>query len=112
MALPRALRDDVRRLDQFQLRQLLILVRGRLLVSDGVPDGHVDDHMAVRVTYRREEVRCGREACTRCPHGPYWYAYWREAGRRRKLYIGGHLPGDPTPYVRPAPSSSAPDRST
>jgi hypothetical protein len=33
-------------------------------------------------------VRCGKESCTRCPHGPYWYAYWREDGRRRSRYVG------------------------
>ena len=34
------------------------------------------------------KVRCGKESCTRCPHGPYWYAYWTEEGRRRSRYIG------------------------
>jgi len=33
-------------------------------------------------------VKCGKEACTKCPHGPYWYAYWREGGRRRSRYVG------------------------
>lgn len=101
MALSQSLRNEVRQLDQYELRQLLILVRGRLLVTDGIPDGHVDEHLAVRVTYRQESVRCGRQECSACPHGPYWYGYWREDGRRRKVYIGGHLPGDPTPYVHP-----------
>jgi hypothetical protein len=36
-------------------------------------------------TYRLEFVRCGR-----CPelHGPYWYAYWKDAGKLRKMYVG------------------------
>lgn len=38
-------------------------------------------------TYRSEYVRCGR-GCRGCPHGPYWYAYWREGRRLRKRYIG------------------------
>ena len=33
---------------------------------------------------------CGKAAC-RCargePHGPYFYRYWYEAGRRRKRYV-------------------------
>jgi hypothetical protein len=33
-------------------------------------------------------IRCGKQNCGRCPHGPYWYAYWREDGRRRSRYIG------------------------
>lgn len=34
--------------------------------------------------------RCGRANC-RCQrgvqHGPYFYRYWRQAGRRRKRYV-------------------------
>lgn len=39
-------------------------------------------------TYRCEYVRCGKAACRSCPHGPYWYSYWREEGRVRKRYHG------------------------
>ena len=41
-----------------------------------------------RVTYQLEAVRCGKAACMSCPHGPYWFAYWRHAGKRRKRYLG------------------------
>lgn len=44
------------------------------------------------ITFRYETVRCGKENCTRCPHGPYWYAYWKENGRTRSRYIGRSLP--------------------
>jgi len=27
-------------------------------------------------------------SCKSCPHGPYWYQYWREGKRVRKRYIG------------------------
>jgi hypothetical protein len=47
-----------------------------------------------RVRYRQQWVRCGKEACTACPHGPYWYAYWREDGRQRSRYLGKNLPPD------------------
>ncbi|MBI3537057.1 MAG: hypothetical protein HY070_05820, partial [Chloroflexi bacterium] len=26
------------------------------------------------------------------PHGPYWYAYWKEEGRTRSRYVGRVLP--------------------
>lgn len=39
------------------------------------------------VTYRQEWVRCGKE-CKSCPHGPYWYCYWKEDGKTRTRYIG------------------------
>lgn len=38
--------------------------------------------------YRSEYVKCGKAGCRRCPHGPYWYAYWRQDGKLRKRYIG------------------------
>jgi len=42
------------------------------------------------VTYRLERVSCGK-GCKGCPHGPYWYAYWKENGRTRSKYIGKKL---------------------
>ncbi len=44
------------------------------------------------LTFRYETVRCGKANCTRCPHGPYWYAYWKEGGRTRSRYVGRSLP--------------------
>ncbi|MDE3091319.1 MAG: hypothetical protein KGJ80_18285, partial [Chloroflexota bacterium] len=44
------------------------------------------------ITFRYETVRCGKANCTRCPHGPYWYAYWKEGGRTRSRYVGRMLP--------------------
>lgn len=40
-----------------------------------------------RVTYQQELIRCGKD-CWGCPHGPYWYAYYRKAGRTVSKYIG------------------------
>jgi hypothetical protein len=93
MSLPRDLVAQVRRLDEPELRRLLILARGLLLRSDGpvVELDEVPGTPAVR--YRQQEVRCGRD-CASCPHGPYWYASWTEAGRTRTQYIGRDLPGD------------------
>ena len=34
------------------------------------------------VTLQLERVRCGK-GCKKCPHGPYWYAYWRDGGRMK-----------------------------
>lgn len=80
----------------------MILVRGLLLHADGPPQAAADAERPRlrKVTYRQEHVRCGKERCRSCPHGPYWYAYWKEEGRTRSRYIGRHLPGDPpTPVV-------------
>jgi hypothetical protein len=94
--LDRDLLSRIRRLDEHDLRRLLIFARG-LLASR---HGHEPREPSRRgkVTYRQERVKCGRDGCTRCPHGPYWYAYWREGGRTRSRYIGKDLTG-----VRPTP---------
>lgn len=74
---------NVRSLSEPELRRLVILAQDLLEKrgAERVPEGH-------KVTYRLEEVRCGKANCTRCPHGPYWYAYWREEGRVRSRYLG------------------------
>jgi hypothetical protein len=43
------------------------------------------------MSFQREYVRCGK-GCKGCPHGPYWYEYWREGKRTRKRYWGKHHP--------------------
>src|SRR6185312_12919077 len=59
------------------------------MVVDGPAEG-------IAVKYRREYRKCGKSGCETCAagsgHGPYWYAYWNEAGRRRRRYIGTTLP--------------------
>lgn len=55
------------------------------------PSVHAE-HIFGSITFRYETVRCGKANCTRCPHGPYWYAYWKENGRTRSRYIGRTLP--------------------
>ncbi|MBS3941983.1 MAG: hypothetical protein KG028_13580 [Actinobacteria bacterium] len=93
MAIPRDLLAQVRRLDEYELRRLLIVVRGLLSHTDGQPTPHEPD-LPAGLSYRREHVRCGKAGCTTCPHGPYWYAYWKEDGRTRKRYVGRSRPGE------------------
>jgi len=84
MSIDRDVLDAVREMDEHELRRLLMLATARLeqrgvdLPAGGAP----------RVGLRRQWVRCGKSSCTRCPHGPYWYAYWREDGKRRSRYVG------------------------
>lgn len=92
MALPRDLVAAVRRLDEGELRQLLILARGLLLDTE-VPTVEVDDLPGMpTVRYRQKAVRCNKDGCSACPHGPYWYAHWQQDGRKRSQYIGAELP--------------------
>lgn len=101
MSLPRDLVAGVRRLDEYQLRRLQILVRGLLLHADGPPGEDDADPLVPVARYRQEHVRCGKPRCRRCPHGPYWYAYYREGGRTRRQYVGRYLPGEPLEPVVP-----------
>ena len=89
MALDRTLISAVRALDEYDLRRLLIVLRGLLVQHDG-PD-IAGPEKQITVTYRQESVRCGKSGCTKCPHGPYWYGYWREDGKLRSRYIGREL---------------------
>ena len=94
MPVDRELMREIRDLDEFDLRRLLIFVRGLLAAREGTSG---EPRPTGKVTYRQEQVRCGRDACTKCPHGPYWYAYWREGGRLRSRYIGKDLPDSAGP---------------
>ena len=39
-------------------------------------------------TIKEERIKCGK-SCLMCPHGPYYYAYWKdESGKLKKKYIG------------------------
>jgi hypothetical protein len=90
MPIDKALIRQIRGLDQYDLRRLQIFIRG-LLVDD--EDCAGSEATGKAVTFRQEHVKCGKPGCKTCPHGPYWYAYWREDGRVRSRYVGRHLPG-------------------
>ena len=91
MSLDRKLIQQLRQLDRHDLRRVLIFVRG-LLHSLGDEAAEVVESGSV--TYRLESVRCGKEGCRTCPHGPYWYAYYREGDKLKSRYIGRELPSD------------------
>ncbi len=94
-------------LDAHELRRVIIYAQSLLLEEDGsifesvpfagsssqVPQAEApSDPEKPAVTYRQQYVQCGKKTCTRCPHGPYWYGYWREDGRSRSRYLGKKLP--------------------
>jgi len=83
MPIDRDVIEAVREMNEHELRRLVMLAKARL-DQRGVsfPSSSPDFKL------RRQNVRCGKAACSRCPHGPYWYAYWWEDGRRRSKYLG------------------------
>ncbi len=70
----------------------LISIRERLPEPDGLPEkgAVLEVRRAGSITYRLERVSCGK-GCKGCPHGPYWYGYWKEEGKTRSKYIGKNL---------------------
>ena len=82
MTLDRDLLDAVKDLDEHGLRRLQILTKAQLDRSGAT------DPTEANVSLRQQMVRCGKANCTQCPHGPYWYAYWWEDGKRRSKYVG------------------------
>ena len=82
MPLDRDLLDAVRDLDTHDLRRLQMLTRAQLERRIS-PQSSVEP----KVSLRQQMVRCGKQGCTKCPHGPYWYAHWTEEGRRRTRYV-------------------------
>lgn len=93
MSIDRDLARAVRGLDEHELRRLLIYAGGLLESTSGqrfaFEEGEKDEKP---VSVRQQMVKCSKANCRSCPHGPYWYAYWRENGKVRSRYIGRHLP--------------------
>jgi hypothetical protein len=98
VGLDRDLTGRIRRLDEYDLRRLLMFANGLLHSRTGERAG-AQAVGTTRPSYRQQWVRCGKKTCTRCPHGPYWYAYWREEGRVRSGYLGKQPPAE----VEPSP---------
>lgn len=45
----------------------------------------------IRIRIRR--VQCCRSDCTKCPHGPYYWAIWRDKiGKKQERYLGKMMP--------------------
>jgi hypothetical protein len=82
VTLDRDLLDAVRDLDEHGLRRLMMLTTARLERAG------VDLGRQPKVSLRQRMVKCGKFGCVSCPHGPYWYAYWSEDGKRRSRYVG------------------------
>ena len=64
----------------FDLKRIKLLVDNKLNIQSDV-----------KVSYRTKSIKCGKESCNSCPHGPYWYAEWTEDGKRKTKYLGKDL---------------------
>jgi mannose-6-phosphate isomerase-like protein (cupin superfamily) len=69
--------DGLSELDEADLKRVKLLVDNKLNIESDV-----------KVSYRTKSIKCGKESCNSCPHGPYWYAEWSENGKRNTKYLG------------------------
>jgi hypothetical protein len=98
--IPKTIRQSLERQDISVLREISSLIEDLIREKENPPKPdelpHRQEVLEIResgsVTYRLERVSCGKN-CKGCPHGPYWYGYWREGGRTRSKYIGKSLSG-------------------
>lgn len=97
MPIDRGVLEAVREMDEHDLRRLLILARARL-ENRGMK---FEMGSEPNVRLRQQWVRCGKESCSKCPHGPYWYAFWSEDGTRRSRYVGKLEPEPEAESVNP-----------
>jgi hypothetical protein len=56
-----------------------------------VIDEIIEARIKGKVYLLKRLVRCGK-SCRGCPHGPYWYGYYRAKGSFFSFYIGKDLP--------------------
>jgi hypothetical protein len=96
--IPKTIRSTLERQNLstlFEIRDLvehLIAEIGQPLTSEELLQERVVQKVKTidSITYRQELVSCGKN-CKGCPHGPYWYGYWREGGKTHSKYIGKNL---------------------
>lgn len=80
------------------VRDVLLQISANILKAEIMicaPPGTLDKIIEARIHGRvfllRRLIECGKH-CKGCPHGPYWYGYYRSKGRFVSFYIGKVLP--------------------
>ena len=56
--------DGLSELDEADLKRIKLLVDNKLKIESDV-----------KVSYRTKSIKCGKESCNSCPHGPYSVSY-------------------------------------
>ena len=80
--------EAIAELDESDLKRLKLLIDNKL----------GGDLNPKKISYRSKDIKCGRESCNSCPHGPYWYAEWTESGKRKTKYLGKILSNNSVPW--------------
>ena len=72
--------EGISELNESDLKRLKLLI-----------DNKLDLENQTKVSFRKKSIKCGKESCQTCLHGPYWYAEWTENGSRKTKYLGKQL---------------------
>ncbi|TRZ66913.1 MAG: hypothetical protein D4Q77_03965 [Methanothrix sp.] len=90
--IPKTISEVLKEQDNAVLQEVKEYIDRLISDRDGadLPVVVLEENRLGPVTYRQERVYCGK-SCKGCPHGPYWYAYWKEDGRTHTRYIGKEL---------------------
>ncbi|MHC1593864.1 MAG: DUF6788 family protein [Methanotrichaceae archaeon] len=90
--IPKTISEVLEEQDNAVLQEVKEYIDQLISDRDGadLPVEVLEENILGSVTYRQERVYCGK-GCKGCPHGPYWYAYWKEDGRTHTRYIGKEL---------------------
>lgn len=80
------------------IKDVLLQIQANVLKSEiriCAPPGALDKIIEARIHGKvfllRRLIQCGKH-CKGCPHGPYWYGYYRSKGSFTSFYIGKLLP--------------------
>lgn len=71
-------------------RYLEELERQEIDADDVVDDGEelVDQEDGAKGTIVTKKVKCGKDSCNSCPHGPYKYRAYRDGSKVVTEYVG------------------------
>lgn len=83
---PKHIERIIRDLDAHRLKtEIKILAPPRTL------DKIIEARIQGKIFLLRRLIDCGK-VCKGCPHGPYWYGFYRNKGRFVSFYVGKKLP--------------------
>ena len=75
--------------DQLEVGRLAVEIKIR---APGVTlDEIIEARISGKIFLLQRLVKCGK-GCKKCPHGPYWYGYYKSKGRQVSFYVGKELP--------------------
>lgn len=74
-----------------QIDSLLLRHEIKICAPPSTLDTIIEARIKGKVYLLKRLVYCGK-GCHGCPHGPYWYGYYRSHGKFVSFYIGKNLP--------------------